>query len=110
MDIEEINCNANKCICDHYSSQDHKILTWNKENYEELLSSFTDDELCEMYYFVNHHPACPMVIHSCSDDWESKYIIVYEYICLWLVSLLNDGVALHDDVARLLIDAAASMG
>ena len=51
-----------------------------------------------------------MVIHSCSDDWESKYIIVYEYICLWLVSLLNDGVALHEDVARLLIDAAAAMG
>ena len=76
---------------DDYSTQDRKILTWNKENYEELLSSFTDDELCEMYYFVYHHPACPMVIHSCSDDWESKYIIVYEYICLWLVSLINDG-------------------
>lgn len=107
---KELNCNAKKCICEHYSSQDYKILTWNKENYEELLSSFTDDELCEMYYFVYHHPACPMVIHSCSDDWESKYIIVYEYICLWLVSLLNDGVALHDDVAQLLIDAAAAMG
>ena len=107
---EEFNCHVNKCLCTHYSSQDYKILTWNKEDYEELLSSFTDDELCEMYYFVYHHPACPMVIHSCSDDWESKYIIVYEYICLWLVSLLNDGVALHDDVARLLIDAAAAMG
>ena len=93
-----------------WPSQNCKILTWNKEDYTDLLNSFTEDELYDMYCFVRYHPTYRIELDFCPNDEEDKYILVYEYICLWLVDIMNDSVALWDDVARILIDAAIAMG
>lgn len=75
-----------------YSSQDRKILTWNKENYEEFVQSFTKEELKDMLWFITSNLSFP--IDYCSDDVVEKHPdwIVHDYIHRWLYTQLEEGI------------------
>ena len=70
-------------------SQDRKIMSWNKENFEDFVSTFTGDELEEMNSYLVHHPYFPL---DCEYDEEGRAgSIVCDYVRRWLYQQLEDG-------------------
>ena len=108
MRLEELS-HAGSNI-DELSSQDRKILVWDKKDLDSFVSSFSNDELSEMYGYLYRHPYHPIDYDYHFDDYEDKYSLVYDYICHWLYDILNDGVFGDRTNARKLLDAAIAMG
>ena len=72
-----------------YTSQDRKILTWDKENYDEFIASFTNRELEEMNWYLNNHPFFPI---DCDYDEEERAgCLVCDYARRWLYEQIESG-------------------
>ena len=70
-----------------YSSQDRKILTWNRENRDSFIESFTAEELEEMNSYLVHRQFFPL---DCEYDEDGRAgSIVCDYTRRWLYSRLN---------------------
>ncbi len=100
---------SKKYYFDH-SSQDCKILTWNKENYQELLKAFTEEELERMQGYLSQHPYHPIDYEYYTDFEEDRYTLVYDYICHWLYDIMMNGVVLDYVTAQNLLETAIAMG
>ena len=74
------------------TSQDRRIMTWDKNNYDEFIRSFSEDELKEMNFYLSHHPFYPVDIEYNYSSFDDISALVYEYICHWLYEQLNDGI------------------
>ena len=75
---------------DDYSTQDRKILTWNKENYENFIESFTKEELEEMNSYLVHHQFFPL---DCEYDEDGRAgSIVCDYTRRWLYEQIELGI------------------
>ncbi len=92
-----------------YSSQDRKILTWNKENFDTFIRSFTEDELGEMEGYLRHHPYHPIDVVYSFNNPDDVPDLIYEYVCHWLYDLMMDSVTGSAEEARTLLEAAIAM-
>ena len=80
----------NEAMYNTYSSQDRKILTWDKNDIEQFFDSFTEEELSEMTSYLAHHPYFPL---ECDYDEENRAgSIVCDYVRRWLYEQLEDGI------------------
>lgn len=94
---------------DDYSSQDRKILTWDKKNYEGFIGSFSIDELGEMAWYLANHPYHPVICDYSYNDGEDRFALLYDYIGHWLYELINDAAIGHAEVARTLLEILVSL-
>lgn len=94
---------------DDYSSQDRKILTWDKKNYEGFIGSFSLNELDEMAWYLANHPYHPVICDYSYNDSEDRSGLLYDYIGHWLYELINDGAILGAEDARTLFEILISL-
>ena len=74
----------------YYNTYDAKILTWNKENPEDLFSSFTEDELSEMSAYLAQHQFFPL--DADYDEENRAGSIVCDYVRRWLYEQIELGI------------------
>ncbi len=76
---------------DSYSSQDRKILTWDKEKYADFIASFTVGELLDMLNEIDYTPdSCELhEDYGCCISSNAAGII-YDYIWKQLKELAED--------------------
>lgn len=94
---------------DSYTSQDRKILTWNKENFDNFIRSFSEDELSEMEWYLRHHSYHSVDVDYRVDNPNDVSDLIYEYVCHWLYDLMMDSVTGSAEEARTLLEAAIAM-
>jgi len=91
---------------DSYTSHDRKVLTWNKENFDNFIRSFSEDELSEMEWYLRHHS---VDVDYRFDNPNDVSDLIYEYVCHWLYDLMMDSVTGSAEEARTLLEAAIAM-
>ncbi len=67
-------------------SYEDKILGWNMKNFDELVSSMTDDEIDDMVWFLEKNDFFPM-----SADYNDRSEVVYDYMKRWLYTVIENG-------------------
>lgn len=73
------------------TSQDRRIMTWDKNDYDGFIHSFSEDEMKEMLCFLTGNPLFPAYYFS--DDVLTQHPdwIVYDYVRRWLYTQLEEG-------------------
>ena len=100
---------SHSCENEDYTTQDQKILFWNKQNYESFINSFTKDELSEMLDYLYRHPNHPIECDYNFDLYDDRCDLIYEYTIHWLYDLLCDYAYGNRNNARTLLEASIAL-
>lgn len=84
-------CRGGKGPMDYENTCCNKIIKWDKKDYDEFINSFTEQELSEMVWYLEHEKNLSLEGYQYSNfDW--KCTIVHDYCIDWLFEKLNEGI------------------
>lgn len=104
-----LTAHAHSCGNEDYTTQDQKILFWNKQNYESFINSFTKDELSEMLDYLYRHPNHPIECDYNFDSYDDRCGLIYEYTIHWIYDLLCDNAYANMNNARTLLEVSIAL-